>query len=285
MLENTDSQSTKEKDQKPQAAFTKTFWLDNVWIKLREDLLVPCSMDEMRSSMIHEYFHFVKDCLYDSKSLWFDEATAVWSEEFYKENSGDIPSVYGVHGERALQVYDGPINHAGRGDDLHGYGSWPFFKYLAPTAGEGVKLIDVYKSNDEKQTPVGILNTIRPVETWIGDFFAKLYTGDLSTLTQTGPGSFRLNAPSVTIDLDQADQQATEQIVVPGFGARVVMVALTADDPSKVQPHVKLKVVSNPQESYLGLVRNTPVKGRIQLLDARKGTVSKEGLNGILEDM
>jgi hypothetical protein len=284
VLENTDSKTTAEEDKKPQAAFTKTFWLGNVWIELREDLLEPDNMDEMRSSVIHEYFHFVQDRLYDSKSLWFDEATAVWSEEYYRENSGHIPSVYQVHGERSLQVYDGPINHADRGEDLHGYGSWAYIKYLVPTAGEGATLIDVYKAEKDKQTPVEILNTINPVNTWIGDFYTRLYTGTLSPKTQTGPGKFRASAPSVTIDLDQVDQPTTQQIEVPGYGARVLMVALTAEDPTKVPPHMKLKIKGDPQDAYLGLVRNTPIDEKVQLLDAKAGVVSTEGLNGLLTD-
>lgn len=93
--------------------------------------------DELLITIGHEFLHLVQD-LYDPRlwgtkmydfgnHLWLDEATAVYSEEFFVNNPGEYVSA--AFKEREFSPFFG-FHKEGKGAAEHGYGMAPVIKYL-----------------------------------------------------------------------------------------------------------------------------------------------------------
>jgi hypothetical protein len=231
------------------------------WIEINP-LVMRGSDNEIWSSIIHEYFHFVQ-FLYGSENEWFDEATATWAEEYgYRKGEERFnPGNYRKNGTERFQVLDGPINHSGRSDRDHGYGSWAFVKFLVRTPAQGGELVKVYDNITSYKSEVQILNAIRPVREWINQFYLTLLTPE-GPIPGFPPAAFRnaeANTPVVTVSLADAGQVPPQRqmVTVPGLGARVVLVRLDAANANNITDSTSLEVRSNSDDCTVNLVRTT----------------------------
>jgi hypothetical protein len=216
--------------------------------------------EEISSSIIHEYFHFVQ-FLYKSKNEWFDEVTATWAEEYAMgRNETPNPGNYRTHGTMNFQILDGPINHSGRDARSHGYGSWSFVKFLVNTPVQGGKLVKVYENISKYKSEVELLNSIRPVKEWINEFYVTHLTpggpvpGGIALISFRDPVS---GTPDVTINLADSGQAAhpTQNLTIPGLGARAVLVKIDATNANDITDSTSLEVRSNNDAFTVNLLR------------------------------
>ncbi|NOX64855.1 MAG: hypothetical protein GXO85_03425 [Chlorobi bacterium] len=105
---------------------------------------------DMKVTAGHEFFHLVQS-LYDSRNrfskakfkapqLWLDEASSVWSEDFFSITSGYVSPIFA---DNAFEVLNGA--KTGDGDDAqsYGYGMASLIKYLTKEKGDNA-LVEVY---------------------------------------------------------------------------------------------------------------------------------------------
>jgi len=210
------------------------------WIVINEDQLG--NFEDIQKTLIHEMFHFVQSQY--TSNTWFDEATAVWVEEYYKPNSGYVGDLYKKYGGDAVesQIMDGPTNTRNRSEGQHGYGSASFVKYLTNRYGRD-KLVAVYSAMPSGDS-VDILSGIAPIKEWINDFYVQLLSRNIY---DTVPNLITYKKTAKIVDVEvktTVDPNAVpvkEVIEIPPYGARVIYVNLQFEDPTKVSPSIILE--------------------------------------------
>lgn len=206
--------------------------------------------DDIKMTLMHEFFHFVQG-LYGSSNSFLDEASATWIEETAK-GSAYFPENYNNYGEYDGQIFS-PIDAQGRTAARQGYGSASLIKYLVGVHGKG-KLVSVYENIDSYETPEAVLKAFAPIESWNTDFYIKLlkkeiYGGSVANLIVE-----RKKAPVVKLNTNVLAQLAEKEgnavepvkqkVTVPPYGAKLVAVEITSEDPAKVDASATLSVKS-----------------------------------------
>lgn len=239
--------------------------------------------DDIKMTLMHEFFHFVQG-LYGSDNDFLDEASATWIEETAK-GSSYFPENYNNYGEYDGQIFS-PIDAQGRTAARQGYGSASLIKYLVGVHGKG-KLVSIYENIGSYDSPEATLKAFAPIESWNSDFYIKLlkkeiYGGSVANLLVV-----RKKAPVVKLNTNilaelaekegNAVEPVKQKVTVPPYGATLVAVEITAEDPTKVDASATLSVKSpvdgialtlfnmkgsdNPTVTGLGTVMMPDVKG------------------------
>ena len=142
--------------------------------------------DALKITAGHEFFHIVQG-FYDTRDfytkskfktpwLWFDEATAVWSEEKFTTKT-DYASA--VRNGTEMRPFNGFKKGAEEDPEGHGYSMSGVIKYLVGIHGEGF-LADVYADIFAGIDPITSLfkYTLEP-EIWLDNFYSVYILGDI----------------------------------------------------------------------------------------------------------
>lgn len=208
------------------------------WIVINKDALGQ--MEDVKHTIIHEFFHFVQS-QYTNKE-WFDEATAVWSEERANPQMSYVPKLFKKHGADTLDVMDGPLNLKEKSARHHGYTSAGYIKYLTDHYGAD-KLVEVYK-NIPTGNEVEVLNAIAPVNTWINDFYVQYLSRNVYQGTPPNTMDYKQDSQTISLDLLKQSKIDAQPIMtnlqIPPYGARAVYFELKAAEPDKLNTNISL---------------------------------------------
>lgn len=230
---------------------------------------------EVRTTLIHEFFHFVQTL--HGSNTWFNEATATWSEEYYKSNSGLIPANYKANGETDLQVFEGPFAAVGRSEAQQGYGSASLVKYLVNRYGKE-SLARVYSNIGQYSSQIDILDSYAPMESWMNEYYIQLITGKLYKSGSFSPLSLaadlqpiRISPPAPAENASAPSDLSKTTVTVPAMGCRAVLLEMTADDIPKLSERASLLVKANVETAGINIMRYS---GTADLLGTGNGKAS-----------
>lgn len=165
---------------------------------------------EMRLTAGHEFFHLVQS-FYDprnrfskakfaSQHLWIDEASAVWSEQFFTNEQNYVSPIREGHTSAFMRgMQTGPGTNA----QSYGYGMSALIKYFGEES-----VIKIYNSIKAGSHPIEAVNfgTIDPASYWWTDFTKKYINGDiyddispLTLATDTDTKIFEINSDGDSI--------------------------------------------------------------------------------------
>lgn len=259
----------------------------NPWIVVNKQLL--SSFDNVRITLIHEFFHFVQG-LYGSGNTWFDEATATWVEEYYTANSGLLPLNYNGLGESELQIFS-PLDLLGRSEAQHGYGSAALIKYLEGKHGRG-KIVEVYKNIGSYESAEAALNAFAPMNSWINDFNVSLIQSRVYSSSGMSIPRIRQDAAKVEVQVIPGEPDETGSVSPPGepakqnltlapYGAKFVSVALKSTDAAKVADSAALVATAESETVAVTLFK---MKGTDQETALGGAMASLPGVKASLTD-
>ncbi len=140
----------------------------------------------LKTTIIHELLHFFQQ-RYDpdlgGRHLWFDEATAIWSQSFV---SNEYDPVYGEADLYLAEPFIGFDNISIGGYESHGYGMSWFVKYMSDKLGNNSisKVYDLIKY--EEIYVLEAINSQFSTEPrfWYKDFIGELLEGKHGNYTQ-----------------------------------------------------------------------------------------------------
>ncbi|VAX21110.1 hypothetical protein MNBD_IGNAVI01-3089 [hydrothermal vent metagenome] len=149
---------------------------------------------DMKVTAGHEFFHLVQS-LYDPRNrfskakfksphLWLDEASSVWSEEFFGGTSGYVSSVFDIN---AYEILKGAKDGSSDNAQSYGYGMASFIKYLTKEKGDDA-LVDVYDEIYAGKEVFSAISSVLPVNV---SFSWNSYLKKLFSFSLYNGGSFR----------------------------------------------------------------------------------------------
>lgn len=154
-------------------------WSVNSYYLTFNTMILPWA-GQVKTTAMHELFHIAQE-LYNSTGskvhYWFDEATAVWSEDFAEMGStGNFVD----DNVRKLQPFYGMQNISSSGYREHGYGMAYFAKYLTDKLGKTV-IRDIYDEiNNGTHVVQSIFNQFGNTNPgWFSDFIKTYLEGGL----------------------------------------------------------------------------------------------------------
>lgn len=148
---------------------------------------------DIKATAAHEFFHFVQD-KYDNRSaaskgslaprsLWLDEATAVW---FEGKALNDQSYISPARLENELAPFEGmhaePGTFSSNGADEHGYGSSAMFNYMETNHGKNI-VSNTYNRLKAGSHPVEavFISNPDPISFWWDDFLKKYALGQVTS--------------------------------------------------------------------------------------------------------
>ncbi len=254
--------------------FVMNWGLNDAHLELNAKLVREGSA-QLWTTIMHEYCHLIQFLhgVIPTTDQWFCEMMAIWSEEFawFPENKVIWqPNQYREHAlnPHRLFILDGPINHSRRDNDHHGYGSWPYLRYLVREPEDSSQLASVLDKIYLNQYPndLAILEDIRPgIPGWINDFYVELTTGVLPNPAFGHPSiifdsSPRLEYPTpvVTLNLDSGLKEGSithrQALEIPGYGARGIFLELDTTLPPEACQDMALTLTSCNTYGIINLI-------------------------------
>ncbi|MBI9073517.1 MAG: hypothetical protein JEY94_18085 [Melioribacteraceae bacterium] len=119
----------------------------------------------------HEFHHFIQG-LYDNRNsyarakeaginYWINEATAVWSEELFSDNTAYSPAILSGNEQESLSGLHKDTDMDVTGNvEQHGYGMAPFIKYLVENYGQERIIPQLFMNTYSGKHPVVVLQGI-----------------------------------------------------------------------------------------------------------------------------
>ncbi len=144
--------------------------------------------ENLRVTAGHEFFHMVQS-LYDPRNrfskakfftphLWLDEASAVWSEEYFSSNSNYVSPIFTDNSSEVLKgAKTGSVSDEAAS---YGYGMASFIKYLTKKHGNSA-LVKVYENIYNGKDAFSALSQVLNVDVgynW-NSYLKNLYTFEL----------------------------------------------------------------------------------------------------------
>ena len=241
-------------------------------------------LPDMRITAGHEFFHLVQ-ALYDPRNrfskakfasphYWLDEATAVWSEEKFSNESNYCSPIRKGH---EMAPFSGMQAGANENAQHYGYGMSAMIKYLVNRYGEDV-LVDIYEEIHNGAHPIkAISSSTDPFAVWWNTFLndyvlGKVYT-DVSSALWVGnvSGNFKISSAS--------DTSKTFSATYPDLSAKLYTVTLGYPSTNS-NAAIKFKVTG--EAAHVTVFKYKP--GSIEYLGSATDEVPIYGVKKLTDD-
>jgi hypothetical protein len=214
---------------------TSWFGINYYHINLNVDKNANGTYEKLKATAFHELYHLVQYYYFtENNSLWLDEATAVYFEQYSVKNEPDyVPAtMQGHYFEPYRGYYAGLWDSKGNNnEEFHGYGMASLVKYLVDTKGVQV-LRQINEQLKQKKDPIQLIGDFFPgmvYSDWYIDFLHKILTGEVygSYFTNT-----ILNAISSANSWEMTSMSETSKfftVTIPHLGGGLIKI-----DPKKL---------------------------------------------------
>ncbi|SOE20206.1 hypothetical protein SAMN06298216_0701 [Spirosomataceae bacterium TFI 002] len=209
-----------------------SIWGDNYsWLEFNTQNIDNAA--EMKLTAGHEYFHLLQS-LYDPRTrfskakglfythFWLDEATAVWSEKLFTNESNYASPIRNGH---QMAPFNGMQKGAEENQQYHGYGMSAMIQYLTNTNSD-TYVKSIYDGIKSGKHPVDAVSIKTPFLWWdkfMKDYFmSEVYKDvDLARWLQDNHGSFNVS--------EEKDSVKVFDLSYPDFSAKIFRINLKYD--------------------------------------------------------